>query len=624
LFIFIQRRQNSRNFVADCTLKMMKLHKNPLKFAPILLSLIVLAMGGCHTAGGPASGLSTKNEVVWHVLSDIERMNPYLSNDEAATYVQGLIWENLTTQNPRTLEFIPNLASLPQESPDHLTWTYSLNRGAYWSDGKPVTAADIIFSYKTVSNPLIINASSLRGYFNPGLDSAYYPNGDTTKVALHFQKYRFDLAYIINYVKILPKHIFDPNNLTDKISWSDLHNPNSKNQAMADFANAFQDEKIGRDPKYLIGSGAYKFMEWITNDRIIVQKDTNYWGRNLPWGEAYPDRIIFKTIKDQNAALTALKAKDIDITENLNASQYLNSLDTATLKGVKKDTVYMNAYAFLAWNNSRPLFKSKNVRKALTMLVNRDEIIHNVMHDLAKKIEGPVMPTQPNFDPSVKQPGYDPEAAKKLLAEDGWTPGPDGILQKMINGKMTPFKFTFQVNSGNEMRKQILLVVANQLKKAGIDAEVSAIEWSVFLENQKTHNYDACYSAWVGNAGVEESLHQLWHSSQIPNKGSNFYCYSNPEADRLMDAIETEPDKAKRFEMSHQLQHIIVEDQPVTYMSSPPFFLGWVDRFDNFELINGRPPFVVPEWIVRGSGVKRRPGAAVMSMNPAERTEPKQ
>ncbi len=590
----------------------------------ILATFIIFALfiGSCGKSGGPGNGLSTENKVVWHVLSDIDRMNPYLSNDNSATYVQGLIWENLSTQNPRTLAYIPSLAELPIESPDHLTWTFKMDRGAHWSDGKPVTAADIIFSYKTVMNPLIINASSIRGYFNPSLDSAYYPNGDQGSVALHFQKYRYDMLSIINYVKILPKHIFDPKGLTDKMSWADLHDPDTKNPAVTEFSTWFQDEKIGRDPNYLIGSGPYKFLEWITNDRITLQKDTNYWGKNLPWGEAYPDKIIFKTIKDQNAALTALKAKDIDIDEALNPSQYLNSFDTATLKGLKKDTIYENAYSFLAWNNERPMFRSKKTRQALTMLVNREEMLKTIMHGLAKLQNGPVAPTQPNFDPTAQEVGFNEEAGKKLLAEDGWSAGPDGILQKMIDGKMTPFKFTFQVNSGNESRKQILLVVSEELKKAGIIADVQAIEWSVYLENTKSHNYDACYGAWIGNAGIEDDIFQLWHSSQIKNKGSNYYCYNDPAADKLLLDMQTEPDKAKRFEMSHELQHIMVEDQPVTFMFSPPSFIGWVDRFDNFEFITGRPPYIPQEWIVRGSGVQRIPGRAVMSLNPAERTEP--
>src|ERR1035441_7951032 len=99
----------------------MKISPKTFKFTPFLLSIIVLAFAGCKGgSGGPANGLSTENKVVWHILGDIERMNPYLSTDADAGYVQGLIWENLTSQNPRTLAWIPSLAELPEESPDHL------------------------------------------------------------------------------------------------------------------------------------------------------------------------------------------------------------------------------------------------------------------------------------------------------------------------------------------------------------------------------------------------------------------------------------------------------------------------------------------------------------------------
>jgi ABC-type transport system substrate-binding protein len=235
---------------------------------------------------------------------------------------------------------------------------------------------------------------------------------------------------------------------------------------------------------------------------------------------------------------------------------------------------------------------------------------------LSKKIEGPVAPTQPNFDPTVKEPAYNPEAAKKLLAEDGWADHDgDGILDKIIDGKKVDFKFTFTAPSGSDVPKQVLLIVSNGLKKAGIAADITQIEWSVYLQNQRNHNFDASLGAWIGNMD-EDEISQLWESSQSKNKGSNAVSYSDPEADKLMEAIKIEPDKAKRFEMSHQLQHLMVDDQPVTWMYSSPARIAWIDRFDNFEFFRSRPPFSVQYWIVRGSGVQRRPTGIPMSLSP--------
>jgi peptide/nickel transport system substrate-binding protein len=595
--------------------------KNLLTLATFLIFSLIF--GSCGKSGGPANGLSTKNAVVWYIAADIDRMNPMLSSGEESNYVQGEIWEALNGNNPRDpSNFIPQLASLPKISDDHLTYTYQVDPQAHWSDGKPVTAQDVIFSFKTVKDPNILNAAAQRSYFGT-LDSVWSPNGDNAMVAFHWSKYVFNIPLITSFVKILPKHILDPKNLTDKFSWADLASANPSNPALQEFATWFESDKIGRDPAYMIGSGPYKYENWITNDRVILRRDSNYWGRNRPWQEAYPDEIIFKTIKDLNAALTALKAKDIDIFDRVTASQYLTELDTSKLTYLKKDTVYVNWYTYIGWNNAKPLFHDKMMRKAMTMLINRDEIMHSVLKDMVKKQDGPVTPTQPDFDPTVKQPDYNPDSAKKLLAAAGWKMGNDGVLEKTIDGKVTPFKFTFLIPSGSDVLKQVCLVIVNQLKGVGIQAEITQIEWSVFLENMKSHQFDATVSSWVGNTGTEEEISQEWESTQADNRGSNAVSYKDPEADKLMEAIKVEPDKEKRHALSHQLQHLMVDDQPVTFFYSPPSRIAWVDRFDNFELFKSRPPYSAQYWIVRGSGVQRIANDAVMSMNPSERTEPK-
>ena len=588
------------------------------KFALFSLALAIAGMAGCKSSGGPANGLSTKNTVVWYIPSDVESINPILSSDEGANYVEGHIYERLSSGNPRTQAFIAGLAALPEESADHLTWTFTMDPTARWSDGKPVTAEDVIFTYKIVNNPFIVNAAPVRGYF-VNMDSCWIPADKPTQVVFHWNKYRFDLLKITNYVSIMPKHIWDPANITDHINWADLKKDNPSNPAVKEMADKFVDPTTQRDPGHMIGSGPYKFEGWLTNDRITLRRDTNYWMRNRPWGDAYVDQITFKTIKDPNAALIALKHQDIDIDPSLTPSQYISGIDSAQAKNIMRDTIYENVYRYIGWNDARPMFSDKNVRKALTMLVDRDKIIHSILHDLTKKIDGPVAPTQPNYDPTVKQPGYDPTAAKALLAEAGWTDHDgDGILDKVIGGKKTDFSFTFLIPSGSDVPKQIMLVIANDLQKVGIKAEITQLEASVYLNNIRNRKFDAFYGGWVGNMsgseGLEDEIGQLWESSEMKKGGSNSYAYSNPEADRIMEAIKIEPDRAKRLDLSHQLQHIIVGDQPVSFLWSSPQLIAWQDRFDNFEFFPTRPPFEPQYWIVRGSGIKRMPNGVPMSL----------
>jgi ABC-type transport system substrate-binding protein len=574
----------------------------------LFLGLLMLAGigAGCRRSGDNAAGGSTKNHVIWSTISDIQRLNPYISTDAHASYVQGEIWEPLNFSDPRTLEPSAGLASLPVISEDHSTFTYTMDPRAKWSDGKPVTSADVIYSFKTAMNPRVINSQQLRGYLLD-IDSVYNPGGDAGKVEFRLKKtyYNTDRVLGQGYVLILPKHVLDPKNISDKISWKELHNNASNDAAIKEYAEWFESAELARDPKFQIGSGAYIFTNWITNDRLILKKNPNYWAKDMKWREAYPDELIFKTISDQNAAFTALKSQDVDLIDGMTPEQY-DQLDPSKNKGLRKDTVYYNNYSFIAWNPLRPMFRDVATRRALTALIDRPSIIQHVLKGQAKMVEGPVPFTQPNVNPNLKQIGFNVDSGKRMLTEAGWsdTDG-DGILDKVIDGKKTPFKFVFLTNAGNDTRKQILLVISEQLRKVGIDAQVSAIEWSVFLENTRQKSYDACYSAWAGNP-TEDELYQLWHSSQASNKGSNFYSYKNPEADRLMENIRTEFDKDKRYQMHFQLQEMILKDQPLTFLFSSPARIGMVDRFDNVEFFRGRPGFDPRYFIVRGANVQKQ------------------
>jgi peptide/nickel transport system substrate-binding protein len=581
----------------------------------LLLTVAIFTAIGCGGGSGSpgASGLSTKNNVVWHQLSDIERLNPYTSTDANASYIQQKIWEPLNFQHPQTLELMPGLSSLPEESEDHLTYTYTMNPKAMWSDGKPVTTADVIFSFKAALNPKVVNSQALRNYLTT-IDSAYNPGGDLTKVAFKLSKPYYDAKSVLGggYVYILPKHIMDPSNLTDKCTWADLHNVETTNPSVKEFAIWFEKPEIARDAKYQIGSGPYVFKEWVTFSHITLKLNPNYWAKDIAWAEAYPDEIIFKTINDQNSSLTALKAKDIDLIEQVKPDQFLSQIDTVKNPHLRKERVFYNAYTYIAWNNTKPLFSDKQVRKALTMLIDRDELLKSIYKNLTRPVDGPIMFTQPNYDSTVRQVAFNPEEARKLLAEAGWsdTDG-DGILDKVINGKKIPFKFTFQVNSANEVRKQVLLVISEKLRKVGIEAGVMPLEWSVYLENTKSHNFDAAFGSWTGNA-TEDDIYQLWHSTQSKNKGSNYVSFKNTELDKLLEDFRVEFDKPTRLAMSKRIQEIFAEECPVSFLFGSPLYIAMVDRFDNVEFFRQRPCFDVRYWMVKGSGVKKAPNTVAM------------
>ncbi len=591
-----------------------------MKIFAVLFTCFFLMSCGGKDASSPGNeyGLSTKNQVVWWQLADATNIIPGLNHDVTAQYVAAFIWEPLNGTNSHTNELVEGMASLPEISADHLTYTYTLKPNARFSDGKPITGDDVVFTFKTTMNPFQVETSSLKNYLNP-LDSISFVGGDKMKIAFHMKEPYFQNEYVLSggYVKILPKHIFDPENLTDQMDWSEIKSGKPKNKDVFQKQAAwFASGEHARDPKYLVGSGAYLFEEWKTNQHISLKLNPNYWGKEIPWSEAYPERIILKTITDYNAAATAIKAKDIDLIDNISGPVFM-SIDTMKQPYIKKDTVYYNAKSMLQWNNDHPIFSDKKVRWAMGHLIDRDLIIKEIIKGIARPLNAAINFTNPWHDASLPGPKFDPARAKALLAEAGWTDSDgDGYLDKVINGKKTPFEFTFMNISGNETMKQATLVISEQLKKVGIKADITAFEWSIFVENTRTHKFDAAISNTGGNA-TEDDPFQQFHSSQAANKGFNTFSFKNAEVDKLLEMNRVEFDKAKRGEYMKRFQQIVHEEQPVTFLWSTPARMIYLKRFENVEYFTQRPCLNVPFWIVKGSGITPKAGAPSTVMAPA-------
>jgi ABC-type transport system substrate-binding protein len=574
----------------------------------IIIATTLSACGKKEATVENKYGLSTKNNVVWEVAADPTSIIPYLAHDAAGQYASQFVWEALNYPNPRTQELLPWLSSVAEISPDHLTYTYLMNSKAHFSDGHPVTGEDVMFSFKCNMNPRNIETTQTRSSLT-SVDSITFVNGDKMKVAFHLNHPYFQMDVVLagGYVLILPKHVFDPNGLTDQMTWKDIKSGTSKNPVFQKQVDEFNDPNRARNPKYMIGSNAYTFQEWKTNDHMAFKHDTNYWAKDIPWFEVYPDQIMLKTITDNNAAVTALKAKDIDFMD-LVPSALFAQIDTLKLPYIKKDTVYYNSRTYVEWNGERPLFKSKKVRWALSHLINRDQIVRDIYKGLGRPTNSVINFTQPHYDATLKPIEFNPDLAKSMLAEEGWTSGEDGILHKVIDGEDTPFEFTFYLPSGSDVVKQSALVISEQMRKIGIKADVVIKEWTVWINDQRSHNYDASIANIGGNA-TEDDPYELWHSSQAKNKGQNVVSYINPEVDKILEQNRISFSFGERDSLMKRFQQIMYEDMPITPLFSEPVRLARIDRFDNVEFVHQRPCINLQYWVIRGSGMKAKPGA---------------
>jgi len=399
--------------------------------------------------------------------------------------------------------------------------TFHLRQGVRWHDGAPFTAEDVKFTYEKIMDE---KTNTVRRSDYELVQDLEIPDPYTVRIRY---KQPFSPSLESWGMDIIPKHI--------------LENEEDINTA-----------PFNRHP---IGTGPFKFKEWLSDQKITVVANKDYFR-----GPPNLDQISMRIIPESSLREMEFMVKGIDY-YGVEAHQYRRfSVD----EGFKVYMTPANGYTYIGWNMKVPLFADKRVRRALTYAINKREIVDYLLHGLGRIATGPYAHHMWYYNHDVKPLESDPEKAKKLLKEAGWedTDG-DGFLDK--EGKR--FKFTLITNNGNPVRKNITELVQRQLREIGIEVEVALYEWSVFLSNKiNPRDYEACVLGW--SLSLDPDIYQLWHSSQA-EKGLNFVSYSNPEVDRLIEAGRSEYEREKRKEIYHKIHSLIAEDQPYTFLFVP-------------------------------------------------------
>lgn len=576
----------------------------------IVLFLISIFALSCGKKGGDSenkilgetlaprdtNGAVTGDWIIKREMSDAEKLNPVVTNDATAEEIYTLIYESLTDMNYENYEQVPRISLLAEVSTDLLSYTYRLNKNVTFSDGKPCTGEDVIFTMKAIKNPLCDDAA-LRNYYEK-VERVELVDGDPYAVRMVMNRPYWFAIYSNSDFSIMPKHILDPEGLTDKYTWDDVKDFSraQKNPNIVKFADFLNSQEVSRDPKYVVGTGPYMLEKWETGQAITLKRNTNYWNRaNV---SNYADKIVFKIIQDNAASVVSAKNKEIDMMAVVVPQDFYKNLANAEEYGLKRVTPSEPSFSYIGWNHNSTLFNDKKVRLALSYLVDRKTLIDKILFGYGKEIQSPIYYKQEKFiNNDLPIIPYDPEKAKQLLSEAGWKDSNgDGVLDKLINGKRVDFKFTFLLNT-NPVRQQTCLVIVDALKKAGIVAEIQQLEWSVYLDKVKKHEFDATYGAWVLGV-VPMDPYQLYHSSQSKGEGSNYVSYNSPVSDSLIEAYRNEVDETKRIDIIKKWQQVVYDDQVYTFLWTPLARYVYSDRFRNTRFYAKRNSPLLNEWWV--------------------------
>ena len=512
-----------------------------------------------------ASGAVPGDRMIQATEAETGNLNPLTSNEAMAATFNGLCNSTLAERNFSKPEvFEPLMAESWQISPDHKSYRIKLRKNIFWHDftdpvtgkryeKKEVTAEDFKFFADTVKNK-DVNCAPLRVYYQY-LD----------KIELH-SKYEFTVKWNKAYygslastlgMSPLPRHFYAPDGKFDGKKFNDDHRRN----------------------RMIVGCGPYMFVKWDKGRRLIFRRNKDYFG--TAYGAAPSlEYLVYEIIKHPNTRFQAFMGGELDRL-GLLPDQYIKRTGTVEFKNgkLKKFHYLLPQYNYIGYNQKNPLFRDKRVRQALTLLVDRERIKKEIYHGLAETAVTPFMPGSA-FQPADLKPWpYAPAQAKKLLAEAGWRDSDgDGILEK--DGKK--FTFTMMQISGSSIQQRLMPMLKESFAQAGIDMKIRNVEWSVYIQNLNSRNYDGCCLGW--SSSFDPDLYQVWHSSQIAGEGSNHISYKNTELDKLLEEMQVCFDMPERIALGHRIARLLHEEQPYTFLFFPNSLTALSGRYRNVQL----------------------------------------
>ncbi|MBU3955595.1 peptide-binding protein, partial [bacterium] len=494
-----------------------------------------IVLTGCSPSGKTRYSGDT---IVFSSIGDASFLNPVLAGDASSAEINDLVYNGLVKYD-KNLVLTSDLAESWEVSDGGKTIIFKLRKNVKWHDGAPFTSADVVFTYNCLVNPDIISPRSGRFKMIKNVEAP--------------DDYTFVVKYASPYspaleswgLGIIPKHIFEKCD--------------------------FQKNPANRNP---VGTGAYKFVKWVSGEKIILEKNKEYFE---PTGNI--GRIIYRIIPDSSVQFLELEKQGID-SMSLTPHQYKFKTDGVEFnKNYNKFRYTAFQYAYIGYNLTNPLFQDKRVRRAIAYAIDKKALVDAVLLGCGKEISANYPPSSWAYNPDTEKLRYDPVKARALLDEAGWKDsGAGGARQK--DG--LKFSFTLLTNQGNKMREESATIIQSQLKDAGIDMKIRILEWATLINRHiDRKDFDAVLLGW--SLAVDPDCYSLWHSSEIRPGGFNFISYSNPEVDALIEKGRRSFDRAERKKIYGEIQNIISADQPCCFLYAPDSLSVVASRFQGIE-----------------------------------------
>lgn len=485
------------------------------------------------------------------------QITPYVYSDVYGRRINDQVVDTLGRFHPAELHFEGVLAEAWQYDPAGMWMRVKLRPNARFSDGKPVTAKDVKFSFEFFMNPEI-ESPRWRGNYAM-FDRVEVV--DELVAEFHFKEPNFINKERVLTMYIIPEH----------------------------FYSEFTASQINESTGLLMGSGPFRLRtldpdnQWRPGrEDVVLVRNEQYWGPRPAL-----DSIRYRVIRQDLAALTAYNNREADMMRP-SSRQFISYNTREDWLERNEAMLWYNirgGYSFIVWNHgensgTQTPFHDARVRRAMTHLIDREWIIEHIMEGIGEVATGPFNPRTDQANPNIKPLEHNVDKARQLLNEAGWRPDRDGDLR---NERGDRFTFEYTISTGSEATLQLAQYVCDQCARVGIRCDINRVDWAIFADILQNRRFDAITFMW-SPSNPEGDPYQLWHSDNIADRGDNVAQWSNERADWLIENGRRELDREKRMQMWHELHQVIHEEQPYTFLVNRP----WL-RFLNRRMHNVHP-----------------------------------
>jgi len=486
----------------------------------------------------------------------LKTLTPLVANEADASSVHNYVLESLVTRNPDTLKQTGLLAKSWTISDDGLIIIFQMHENIVFSDGEPMTAEDVVFTFDFTFNK-DIKAPAQQAYFEP-VESVKATG--KYEVVFTFRRPYFEALGMAGGMAILPKHFYE--------------------KYLGD-VEAFNTSK-----GLLLGSGPYKLSDpenWSSDQGgVDLVRNSRYWGAVQP---PY-DKIVWRVIENASARLTTFRNGELDA-YGARPVEYKKLKEDKQIIGISHNFEYMPptvGYSYLAWNQlkdgKKTIFADKRIRQAMTYLTDREKINKDIYLGYAEVAMSPFSPRSKQHDTSLSPRKPDLQKALGLLKEAGYEDRNGDDVLESADGKDLEFELTYF--QGNEDTGRTALLLKDMYARAGIKLIPKPTEWPVMIEMLNKKTFDVITLGWT--SGLETDIYQMFHSSQAKTDGNNFISYKSDALDKIIEEARVIVDEEKRMPVWRKAEAIFYEDQPYTFLKRSKSLVFINKRFQNLEM----------------------------------------